>query len=205
MSTALEAHDKLTAFWEARSRTRGERYVGHVHQDHRLQQQAIESLLRVRLKASDFFENGLDFGCGYGRFVPILSQYCAHVWAVDLLPEMLERAAAQAPNVTPVRSEWPFRFPARGPALDFAWVCLVLQHLVDEDLFQATAAELRRILKPGARVLILDNVTDKAPHVKPRGEAALVTALGLAPGYWCERVTINRRPKDHLFIDGVKA
>jgi SAM-dependent methyltransferase len=205
VSTALESHVKLTQFWETRARTRGERYVGHVQQDHRLQQQAIESLLRARLKASDYFSNGLDFGCGYGRFVPTLSQYCGHLWAVDLLPEMLERAASQAPNVTPVRSEWPLKLPARGPAMDFVWLCLVLQHVVDEDLFQATCVELKRVLKPGARVMVLDNVVDHAPHVKPRGEQALVSALGLMPGYWCERVTINRRPKDHLFIDGVKA
>jgi SAM-dependent methyltransferase len=204
LEATRQAHEKLELFWTGRSR-RGETYVGHVHQNYRLQQQAIESLLRVRLKPDDYFTNGMDFGCGYGRFIPLLSLFCGHVWAVDLLPDMLERASKQASNVTPIRSAWPFRFPARGPSMDFVWACLVFQHIVDEDLFQKTAEELRRVIKPGARVLILDNAMDKAPHVKPRGEGALAAALGLQAGYWSERVTINQRPKDHILLDGIKA
>lgn len=196
---------KMQEFWQKKSAQQGDRYVGHIKENHNIQQKQIESLLRERLKPEDYFESSLDFGCGWGRFVPFFSQFCGHVWATDLLKAMVDKAALKAPNVTAIQSKWPLKMPGRGRRFDLLWASLVFQHIVDDEVFDATIVEIGRVLKPGARVLILDNIVDKAHHVKPRGVKKLAEALRLQPGYYSSNVTINQRPNDHCLIDGIKA
>lgn len=168
-----------------------------------MQTRKIESLLLRAISPESYFQDGIDFGCGYGRFIPTLSHWCGHIWGIDLLDNMLDRAQSAAPNVTIVPSTWPASFAV--PPADFLWAGLVIQHIVDDKIYQATMAELRRVLKPGARVILLDNAVDVAPHVKPRGPEMLARDLGLRPGWKADKVTINKRPNDHWFVDGLKA
>lgn len=202
--TAELAHQKLEAFWRDKSSKQGIGYVGHKDQSHLTQQKRIEDILRTRILPTAYYKDMLDYGCGYGRFIPFWNNFAGHIWAVDLLDEMLKQAAGQAPNVSAVRSVFPIRLPVRPHTIELLWSCLVFQHIVDDSLFFATALELTNLLKPGARVLLIDNAVDKAPHVKPRGPAVLCQALGLRPDYKAEKITINSRPNDHWLIDGFK-
>jgi SAM-dependent methyltransferase len=203
MPAAVETFNGMKQRWIKVAGQRGAGYVGRVSESTELQARKIESLLLKALSPDDFYKDGIDFGCGYGRFIPTLSHYCGHIWAIDLLDSMLAQAASAAPNVTVVPSTWPISFAI--PPVDFLWAGLVIQHIVDEPIYQATIAELKRLLKPGARVILLDNAVDLAPHVKPRGPEMLARHLELRPGWKADRVTINQRPNDHWFIDGYKA
>ena len=200
---ALDTFQGMKQHWVKVAGARGVSYVGHVKEDSDLQARKIESLILRALEPVDYFKDGMDFGCGYGRMIPTLSQYCGHIWAVDLLDSMLEKAQSAAPNVTIVPSVWPVTLAI--PMVDLLWAGLVLQHIVNESLFQATTVEISRVLRSGARVLVLDNAVDKAPHVKPRGPDVLAKALGLRSGWRADKVTINQRPNDHWFLDGYKA
>jgi ubiquinone/menaquinone biosynthesis C-methylase UbiE len=195
---------RMEEFWRGKAAQSGDRYVGRLKEDHTLQQKRIESILRTRLLPTDYFENALDFGCGWGRFIPFFAQFCGHIWAVDLLKDMVKKAAEQAPCVTAVQSKYPFKLPGKGARFDLLWGCLVFQHMTDDDIFNVSTKEISRVLKPGARVLVIDNAVDKAYHVKPRGVERLATALGLKPGYHASKVTINQRPDDHWLIDGIR-
>jgi SAM-dependent methyltransferase len=192
-------------FWENKFRSQGESYVGRKGEDFELQTKRIESLLRTRLQVSDFYKNALDFGCGCGRMLPFLSQFCGHLWAADIMPSVLMNASKVVPNVTAFQIGFPLKFPWREPRIDFLWVGLVFQHLTDEPIFRDACEELKRVLRPGARVLILDNGVDRAPHVMPRGPERLGAALNLALGWHAEKATINNAPGDHWLLDGKKA
>lgn len=191
------------AFWKAKMAKQGPGYVGRKGEDHSRQGNLIEKLYWDRVGRDAHFENALDFGCGYGRFTPMLCNSCGHVWAVDILEESLEHVRGSAPNVTPVLAEFPLKLLNEDNSIDLLWACLILQHIVKDDLFDATMKELSRLLKPGARVIIIDNAVDQAPHVKPRGPDVLMGALG-AKADFAQKVTINKRASDHWLIDGTK-
>ena len=194
--------EKLAAakeFWQARTRA-GDAYVGRVGEDHRRQQQRMEQLLTQHFTPFDFYLDALDFGCGWGRMVPYFAQYCGHIWAVDIVPEMAQRAAQKATTVTPLALGPNGQI--NSPQVDLLWAGLVLQHIVNPDVLQATLHELRRVLKRGARVLILDNAVDHAPHVQSRNPDELASAL-LLQSWKVERVTINQREQDHWLLDGI--
>jgi ubiquinone/menaquinone biosynthesis C-methylase UbiE len=195
---------RMEEFWRIKFAQYGDRYVGRIKEDHTLQQKRIESILMTRLRSQDYFEKALDFGCGWGRFIPFFSQFCGHIWAVDLVKEMVDKAAQKAPNVTAIQSKHPFKLPGKESRFDLLWSCFVFQHITDDEVFDVTTKELRRVLKSGARVIIIDNAVDHASHVKPRSVERLAEALELKPTYYASKVTVNQRADDHWLIDGVK-
>lgn len=189
---------RWVGFWRERWTKRGEDYSGTIEQT-----RAIEDILKGLLKPRDYYVDAMDFGAGHGRFCEFMSLYCGHIWAADIVSEMLERYASYAPTVTPLKVEWPISFPLKDNKLDLLWSFFTFQHLVDPSLFQQTVQELRRVLKPGARVLIIDNAVDMANHVRVRGPDALGKALGLQAGFSRMRITVSK-PQDHWLIDGIK-
>ena len=195
MAEADIAHQQMVKFWQARSTLRII-YTG--------QKERIENLVRDRLGPQEYFQDMLDFGCGTGRFMPFWQFYAGHIWAVDLLDNVLREVTTQGSNVTPILGAYPPCFHKLMPPVDLFWGCLVFQHMVNDALFNETAAELSKVIKPGARVIILDNAVDVAAHVKPRGPEELSKALGLREGFKAVKVTINKKPDDHWLIDGHK-
>lgn len=198
-ATALdEVIESQRRFWQQRART-GPGYVGRVHEDHNAQTEKILALMQGAMPAGTFYENGMDFGCGWGRFTPALAEFCGHIWAVDLLGEVAHQAGKTSFNVTPRALTKNFELDCQP--INLLWSCLVLQHIVNDALFDRVCNALQKSLAPGARVLILDNAMDKANHVKPRGPSVIAKALGLKR-HTAELVTINSRPNDHWLIDG---
>ena len=203
MAEAGVAHQQLVNFWAARSLRRPA--CNQLDGESIRQREFIECLLRERLKPTDYFQDMLDFGCGIGRFVPFWQNYSGHIWAVDILENDLKEITSNGINITPVNGTYPPVYSDRIPPVDLFWSCLVLQHIVDDFLFSLTIAELSKVIKPGARVIILDNAVDVARHVRPRGPDGLAGALGLRKDLRADKVTINKTPKDHWLIDGFKA
>ena len=92
-----------------------------------------------------------------------------------------------------------YRLPD-GPH-DFLWSAFCFQHMVKEDVFRAVCAELVRVMKPGARVFLLENAKDRASHVRPRTPDEYAKGLNLAM-HKAKLVTVNKALNDHWWIEG---
>lgn len=202
---AVQTFSNWQSYWAGRYQKQGEQFVGKAGEDYRLQTSRLEDLLRQKFTPECFYENAVDFGCGWGRMLPFLANYCGHIWAADIVPAMLEQARLQGLNITTWCSAWPYKFPAKDGQIDLLFSAFVLQHIVDEGIFAVVTAELKRILRPGARILLIDNAQDKAKHVKARGPEVLAGLLGMREGWKAVKVTVNRRPNDHWLIDGIRS
>jgi len=104
----------------------------------------------------------LDYGCGTGRFTRLLNEHFdAH--GVDQSPEMLRRATGAS-----FAQLEDGRIPAPDDYFDVLWTCTVLQHVPDAEL-PAVAEEIRRVLRPGALVLLCENTHGHSFRVSGSG------------------------------------
>lgn len=98
----------------------------------------------------------LDFGCGSGRFAKRFAQSNFEVTGVDISQEMLEIAKTNLRNnpcqLVHVSHELPFE----NKTFDIVWCFIVLQHIPDNHFF-ATVRELKRVIKPGGMIIIVEN------------------------------------------------
>jgi SAM-dependent methyltransferase len=95
----------------------------------------------------------LDFGCGTGEFAPCFP--AAHYTGIDLsLPYLSYAGRTYAGRFVALSvAAMPFA-PAR---FDAALVLGVLHHLPD-DLARSAVSELHRVLRPGACVLVMEDI-----------------------------------------------
>ncbi|HHL39141.1 MAG TPA: methyltransferase domain-containing protein [Deltaproteobacteria bacterium] len=123
----------------------------------------------------------VDLGCGPGFFALAASAVVGpegRVWALDVEPEMLGHLRRQGPppNVFPLvcpESE----LPLRGGCADFVLLAFVI-HEAAEPL--RLLREVRRVMKPGAALCILDWEKvdeDEGPPLEERMAAAEAEAL----------------------------
>jgi SAM-dependent methyltransferase len=92
----------------------------------------------------------LDLGCGKGRFGSHLQRLGARVVGLDLSSAMLAYAGA----IARVRGSCR-RLPFHDALFDGVMAIEVLEHLSDRGIEQ-TLAEIRRVLRPGGVVAIID-------------------------------------------------
>ena len=91
-------------------------------------------------------KKALEIGCGTGIFTSIIARSGADITAIELSPELVERARAEnkAPNVAyRVMNVEKLEFP--DDSFDCVYGSSVLHHLN----LQAALPEMRRVLKPG--------------------------------------------------------
>ncbi|QZA32815.1 methyltransferase domain-containing protein [Hydrogenibacillus sp. N12] len=99
-----------------------------------------------------------DVGCGPGFFtLPAARRTRGTVYGIDIAPEMLEHLAenarsAGASNVRPVLSP-AAPIPLPDHAVDRAIAAFVLHEVPD---LSAALAEIRRLLRPGGRLLVVE-------------------------------------------------
>lgn len=116
--------------------------------------------LKVELQAAAPVTRALDFGCGTGRFIKVLSARSGRVIATDKELPMIEAARAYAaePHVDFVRCE-PAAVPAANAEFDFVLcssvLCVTIAELIDDII-----AELARVTKPGGTLLLLEQVAE---------------------------------------------
>lgn len=114
----------------------------------------------------------LDFGCGTGEFARCFPS--AHYVGVDLAAHYVRFAAVAAPGSFAVMSG--DRLALAPHRFDAALVLGVFHHMPN-DLVRASVAELHRILKPNATLLVMEdipppglwNVAGHAMHWLDRG------------------------------------
>lgn len=132
--------------------------VSRLESPERLALLPVERVLAlVEVKAG---ERVLDVGCGPGVFAVPLARAVGptgHVFAVDLREEMVEACRRRVEtwglsNVTVRRSE-ESSIPLPPWSVDLVFVCHLLHELEDP---AALLADVRRVLKPGGRLVALE-------------------------------------------------
>lgn len=158
------------AAWEARVQALGvDRAVYHKRHTAAefpavtaMQQAAILPHLDAALRPGD--DRLLDFGCGYGRWTPILADRVTAAIGVDPTPALLARAEADRQG-HPCVSYRPYTagvIPVEDGSIDVLWCCMVLSTVLDERMFAHTLRELRRVLHVGSLVCLTDNTSTTA-------------------------------------------
>lgn len=105
-------------------------------------------------------ERALDAATGTGPLAIALATLVQEVIAVDSVPEMLDegrRLAQDHPNVRFVEASV-YELPLDDGTIDIATIARTLHHL---DRPQAALAELARVLTPGGRLLVIDQLVSE--------------------------------------------
>jgi len=104
----------------------------------------------------------LEIGCGAGRITRALAGFFGEVYAVDISREMVRqarRAVDGFPNThvlcnngkdLSVVRRWWHRLGIGSLQLDFAFSCLVFQHIPNRDVIESYVRDVNRLLRPGA-------------------------------------------------------
>lgn len=93
----------------------------------------------------------LDFGCGDGQFLHMISKYCESSYGVDISEAAINKAVSKYPNIKFVvlgdsgLTDFPDNFFDTICAID------ILEHILD---LESILEEFHRILKPGGNLLI---------------------------------------------------
>jgi SAM-dependent methyltransferase len=104
-------------------------------------------------------QTALDFGCGDGRDTTLLAARGARVYALDLSPDLLERAALRAREDGFADSVHVLCGSAHAIPLPDGSVGLVVGHAVLHHLDLASASrEVYRVLRPGGRAIFKEPI-----------------------------------------------
>jgi SAM-dependent methyltransferase len=152
-------------YWRDRARLLGARAV--VNLDHPADEaldavsaghrEALFPLLAAELLGDERVV--LDLGCGTGRFTADLAALLGgDAIGVDPVPELLALAPAD-PRVD-YRLMAEAALPVGDDAVDVVFTSLVLGGIVG-DALDRTAAEMRRVLRPGGLVFLSESVADR--------------------------------------------
>lgn len=106
----------------------------------------------------------LDLGCGGGHVSFAVAPFASEVVAYDLSHEMLAavRAEAARRNLAAIRTEQGNveALPFSDASFDLVLTRFSAHHWVD---LAAPLAEMRRVVRPGGRVVIMDTIAPEAP------------------------------------------
>lgn len=154
--------------WEDRVRRYGTRAVFNwAHPESELdavsekQQQAILPLFGEQLRGDE--RTVLDFGCGWGRWSTVLADIVrGRCIAVDPTAPLLEIARRQFDSDSVVFAILKDgRVPLTDASVDVVWCCLSLSTILEDEMLDATALELNRVLKPGGLLFVVDHTLGK--------------------------------------------
>ncbi len=155
--------DDLT-YWEQRTRVFGAQAVMNLHHapaeiENVTRRQVAEIFPHLRAVTPELVGKILDFGCGPGRFSSLLhTQVGAPVVAVDPTQGLLDLAPrSEGVHYARVIDG---RVPLEDASVDLLWVCLVLGG-IREAALPDCVAELRRVLRPGAGICVVENTAEK--------------------------------------------
>ncbi len=101
----------------------------------------------------------LDVGCGTGMLLGELARNVpqARLAGVDPVPEMLAIARRRLPPTVELGRSWAEELPFESARFDAVTCCSVF-HCVTEPM--ATLREMRRVLRPGGRLVLTDWCAD---------------------------------------------
>lgn len=99
----------------------------------------------------------LDLGCGTGRFLNMLAQKAKFLIGIEITEEMLKIALSEVryPNVDFILFDG-INLPVEDRKIDLIVTVGVMQHINNNSVFQKIISELKRCLKPGGRILSIE-------------------------------------------------
>jgi SAM-dependent methyltransferase len=122
----------------------------------------------------------LEIGCGAGRVTRALARFFGEVYAVDISPQMVRQAreaVSDLPNahvfcnngrdLSALYRRW-WRRVGIGDRLefDFAFSCMVFQHIPSRKVIASYSRAVNRLLRPGALFKFqVQGYTEKAPNL----------------------------------------
>lgn len=146
----------------------GEKVVGH--KGWKFQEYAI-SYLRWSKKFEQYMPNVklgnvLDFGCGIGRWIPLLTKYFDHYYGVDIEQRAINRASmifSEVPggNFQLIKDEY---IPIPNIKFDIIWTCVTLQHIVDDKLLLNYARQFVSRLNPYGTIFCTENISENSSN-----------------------------------------
>lgn len=169
----MDTFERQVKDWQRRKSRMGDGAVGRQGEQHADQQSRIAAHLAPHLDG--FYEHGLDFGCGWGRFSKLLSQHCGHLWSVDLFEDWTARAAEASPTITPITLREP-KFPLARASVNLAIDIMTMQSIKDDKLMLTFANEIKRVTVKGAKIISLHFVK---PELTTRSAAHRAKQLGM--------------------------
>lgn len=95
----------------------------------------------------------IDLGCGVGRMSKLLVKH-ARVVGLDASPQMVAMARKHDVDARLISASG--QIPLSNGAASGLFTCTVLQHVPDDEI-ASLIAEVRRVVRPGSRILLLEN------------------------------------------------
>ena len=185
--------------WKRRKTRLGDAAVGRIGESHVDQGTRIAKYLDMTIDGN-FYEHGLDFGCGWGRFSEQLASCCGHLWVADIFKDWVLRAEYADVVVSPVVMTSQ-TLPLADGSMDLVADIMTLQSIDNDSLARAAMHELRRVARSGATVITLHVVKSKAPT---RTAAQRAAHLGLSN--WTEKVIadIDQSGEQYSYLTGTR-
>jgi SAM-dependent methyltransferase len=167
--------DRMRRDWDRRARENARYYVATSQEEwsdeeffaageQELKDQILNDLTNICQGRDPKSMKVLEIGCGAGRVTRALARFFGEVYAVDISPQMvLQARRSVAPfrnahvfcnngrDLSVVRRRWWHRWGiGQKLEVDFAFSCLVFQHIPSRDVIASYLSEVNRLLRPGA-------------------------------------------------------
>jgi SAM-dependent methyltransferase len=156
---------KMRADWDSRARENAEHYVQDAEQNwdsgefFRSGEISVANEIMPDMNRicggsrSPWDLAALEIGCGVGRMTRSLARIFGRVTAVDVSPEMIERARANMrafDNVSLVLGDGATLSAVGDSTHDFAFSFIVFQHIPSLEVISSYCREVHRVLRPGS-------------------------------------------------------
>lgn len=183
------------SYWADRFALQGPTYVAPTRTSSDEQAAAFAAVLQPYVTG-----RVLDYGCGVGRLAPFLAPLGDYVGA-DINSPALVHARETNPDLTFLDVGADGRIPLEPGTVDMVVSVTVLQHVPTAIIVQ-TCGELRRVLRPGGRVLLIEDANPEgarpARHMAFRSAERYADLLR-AELLWREVVSAER-PRSHYAV-----
>lgn len=119
------------------------------------------SVVKRELARAGHLEKVLDFGCGTGRFIEVLSEHSVYVAAADKEPSMVDAAQMYAgDHAGEIVCCEPAELPFESSTFDFT-LCSSVLCVTMRELLQQILRELARVTLKNGTLLLLEQVSDR--------------------------------------------
>lgn len=98
----------------------------------------------------------LEVGCGVGSFCCLLKNKTNQIYGVDFSPKMVSAAKKNCPSVCFSQASAD-KLPFADKSFDTVVAIMLFHHLQSQGLLKQSLREIKRVLKPGGEIYILDH------------------------------------------------